>query len=185
MSVDLEEDWDGKTLSTCAIGEMTRPKRLSSSQWKCMSRRDSAAYACVEFLKLLESICCRSYQKLSPPARSFTPTGLPIYQSLPERGYRHERSVITGSESPAHVSMPGVHRVASLLKRWLLGTHQGAVQARQLDYYLDEYTFRFNRRTSRSRGLLFYRLLEQAVATEPVTYRDIVNSPLSGGLKGC
>ena len=100
--------------------------------------------------------------------------GLPIYQSLPERGYRHERSVVTGSESPAHVSMPGVHRVASLLKRWLLGTHQGAVQARQLDYYLDEYTFRFNRRTSRSRGLLFYRLLEQAVATEPVTYRDIV-----------
>ena len=70
--------------------------------------------------------------------------------------------------------MPAVHRVASLLKRWLLGTHQGAVQARQLDYYLDEYTFRFNRRTSRSRGLLFYRLLEQAVATEPVTYRDIV-----------
>ena len=56
--------------------------------------------------------------------------GLPIYQSLPERGYRHERSVITGSESPAHVSMPGVHRVASLLKRWLLGAHQGAVQAR-------------------------------------------------------
>ena len=174
MSVDLEEDWDGKTLSTCAIGEMTRPKRLSSSQWKCMSRRDSAAYACVEFLKPLESICCRSYQKLSPPARSFTTDGLPIYQSLPERGYRHERSVIAGSQSPAHVSMPGVHRVASLLKRWLLGTHQGAVQARQLDYYLDEYTFRFNRRTSRSRGLLFYRLLEQAVATEPVTYRDIV-----------
>ena len=59
-------------------------------------------------------------------------------------------------------------------ERWLLGTHQGAVQARQLDYYLDEYTFRFNRRTSRSRGLLFYRLLEQAVATEPVTYRDIL-----------
>ena len=69
--------------------------------------------------------------------------------------------------------MPGVHRVASLLKRWLLGTHQGAVQPTQLDYYLDEFTFRFNRRTSRSRGLLFYRLLEQAVATQPVTYQDI------------
>ena len=83
MSVDLEEDWDGKTLSTCAIGEMTRPKRLSSSQWKCMSRRDSAAYACVEFLKLLESICCRSYQKLSPPARSFTPTDYPFTSRYP------------------------------------------------------------------------------------------------------
>jgi hypothetical protein len=69
--------------------------------------------------------------------------------------------------------MPGVHRLASLLNRWLLGTHQGAVQPSQLDYYLDEFTFRFNRRTSRSRGLLFYRLLEQAVATQPVTYERI------------
>ena len=99
--------------------------------------------------------------------------GSAIYRLLPERGYVHERSVITGSDTPAHVSMPAVHRVSSLLKRWLLGTHQGSIQSHQLDYYLDEYTFRFNRRTSRSRGMLFYRLLEQAVATEPVTYRDI------------
>jgi hypothetical protein len=70
--------------------------------------------------------------------------------------------------------MPAVHRVASLLKRWLLGTHQGAVLAHQLDYYLDVYIFRFNRRASRSRGLLFYRLLEQAVSIVPVTYSDIV-----------
>ena len=178
MSVDLEEDWDGKTLSTCAIGEMTRPKRLSSSQWKCMSRRDSAAYACVEFLKPLESICCRSYQKLSPPARSFTPTDYPFTSRYPNGATVTNAVSLLDRKAQRtsrwHVSMPGVHRVASLLKRWLLGTHQGAVQARQLDYYLDEYTFRFNRRTSRSRGLLFYRLLEQAVATEPVTYRDIV-----------
>jgi hypothetical protein len=72
--------------------------------------------------------------------------------------------------------MPGVHRLASLLKRWLLGTHQGAVHPTQLDYYLDEFTFRFNRRTSRSRGLLFYRLLEQAVVTQPVTYQRIATS---------
>jgi len=63
--------------------------------------------------------------------------------------------------------MPRVHRVASLLKRWLLGTHQGAVRPQQLDYYLDEFTFRFNRRGSNHRGLLFYRLLEQAAQTEP------------------
>jgi len=56
--------------------------------------------------------------------------------------------------------MQGVHRIASLLKRWILGTYQGAVQEKQLSYYLDEYTFRFNRRSSKSRGLLFYRLLE-------------------------
>jgi hypothetical protein len=64
---------------------------------------------------------------------------------------------------PGHVVMAGVHRVASLLKRWLLGTFQGAVSTDHLNYYLDEYTFRFNRRSSTSRGLLFYRLLEQAV----------------------
>ena len=172
MSVDLEEDWDGKTLSTCAIGEMTRPKRLSSSQWKCMSRRDSAAYACVEFLKPLESICCRSYQKLSPPARSFTPTDYPFTSRYPNGATVTnavsllDRKALRTSRCLTCTALP--------LCRWLLGTHQGAVQARQLDYYLDEYTFRFNRRTSRSRGLLFYRLLEQAVATEPVTYRDIV-----------
>ncbi len=95
------------------------------------------------------------------------------YISLPDHGYQHHRTVQCGSEDPAHVTMPGVHRVASLLKRWLLGTHQGSVQSHQLDYYLDEFTFRFNRRSSRSRGLLFYRLLEQAVVTKPVTYRDI------------
>ena len=64
--------------------------------------------------------------------------------------------------------------VASLLKRWLLGIHQGAVRQRQLDYYLDEYAFRFNRRTSKSRGLLFHRLMQQAVQIDPVPYRDIL-----------
>jgi len=84
---------------------------------------------------------------------------------------------ISGSGDPAHVSMPEVHRVASLLKRWLLGTHQGAVSHDQLDYYLDEYTFRFNRRHSRHRGMLFYRLLEQAVATDPHPLRTLYSPP--------
>jgi hypothetical protein len=60
------------------------------------------------------------------------------------------------------------------LKRWLLGTHQGAVRREHLDYYLDEFTFRFNRRTSRSRGKLFFRLLQQAVELSPVTYQHLV-----------
>jgi transposase-like protein len=68
----------------------------------------------------------------------------------------------------------GVHRVASLIKRWILGTHHGSVQPRHLDAYLDEFVFRFNRRTSSSRGMLFYRLLQQAVVTEPVTYDNVV-----------
>jgi hypothetical protein len=67
--------------------------------------------------------------------------------------------------------MPGVHVVASLLKRWLLGTHQGSVTAQHLDAYLDEFTFRFNRRHSRQRGMLFYRLLENAVVTAPTRFR--------------
>jgi transposase-like protein len=96
------------------------------------------------------------------------------YNQLAENGYRHVRTVLSAQEEPAHVMMPAVHRVASLLKRWLLGTHQGAVSAEHLDYYLDEYTFRFNRRKSRARGLLFYRLIEQAVHVDPVSYRQLV-----------
>jgi len=69
--------------------------------------------------------------------------------------------------------MPAVHRIASLLKRWLLGTYRRAVSNEHLDYYLDEFTFRFNRRNSRSRGLLFFRLLEQAIQTGPTTTREL------------
>jgi hypothetical protein len=89
-------------------------------------------------------------------------------------GYEHQRNVMLGSDVPAHVSMAGVHRVASLIKRWILGTHHGSVQPEHLDAYLDEFVFRFNRRTSSSRGMLFYRLMQQAVVTDPVTYSDIV-----------
>ena len=103
--------------------------------------------------------------------------GSAAYRSLKDEGYVHQRSVMLGSETPVHISMPGVHRVASLIQRWLLGTHQGAVQPAKLDHYLDEFVFRFNRRKSSSRGMLFYRLLEQAVVTAPVTYKQVVNPP--------
>ena len=109
---------------------------------------------------------------VEPGARVAT-DGSMAYRSLAEQGYDHYRHVHLGAEKPAHVSMPGVHRVAALLQRWLLGTHQGAVRTTQLDHYLEEFTFRFNRRSSRSRGLLFYRLLTQAVIARPVTYRRI------------
>lgn len=70
--------------------------------------------------------------------------------------------------------MPRVHKVISLLKRWILGTYQRAISHEHLDYFLDEFMFRFNRRSSRSRRKLFYRLVQQAVAVEPVPYRVIV-----------
>jgi ISXO2-like transposase domain/Transposase zinc-ribbon domain len=95
------------------------------------------------------------------------------YNHLGRHPLRHVVTNLAEWEDPAHVVMPEVHRVASLLKRWLLGTHQGAVSREQLDYYLDEFTFRFNRRTARHRGLLFYRLLEQAVVTAPQPYSSL------------
>ena len=96
------------------------------------------------------------------------------YNDLGNVGYTHVQTNISASGDPAHVTMPCVHRVASLLKRWLLGTHQGGVSIRQLDFYLDEFVFRFNRRRSGSRGLLFYRLMEQAVATTPKPAKVII-----------
>ena len=95
------------------------------------------------------------------------------YNDLPKHGYSHQKTVLSSSGDPAHVSMPGVHRVASLLKRWVLGTHQGSVSSAHLQSYLEEFTFRFNRRTSRSRGLVFRRLIEQAVATGPVIEAEV------------
>ena len=89
--------------------------------------------------------------------------------------YTHQRHVAGGPQ--AAKLLPGVHRVASLAKRWLLGTHQGSADDAHLASYLGEFVFRFNRRRSRSRGLVFYRVLELAVAHEPVRYRDLVLNP--------
>ena len=97
------------------------------------------------------------------------------YRGATDGLYTHERLVVPGPQ--AAQLLPGVHRVASLAKRWLLGTHQGSVDKAHLASYLNEFVFRFNRRPSRSRGLLFYRLLELAVAHEPVRYRDLIVNP--------
>lgn len=94
------------------------------------------------------------------------------YNRLKALGYTHE--VVRKNADVGDNLLPHCNRVAALLKRWLMGTHQGAVSHEHLDYYLDEYTFRFNRRTSRSRGKLFYRLLQQAVAIEPTTYDGLI-----------
>jgi|SRR5437660_2596024 len=101
--------------------------------------------------------------------------GWASYGGLDAMGYGHRVTRLKGQPPSAAVAaMPRVHRVASLLKRWLLGTHQGAVSPNHLDYYLDEFTFRFNRRTSASRGKLFYRLLQQATQIGPTPYREII-----------
>ncbi len=113
-------------------------------------------------------------QEAVEPGALVITDSLQSYRGLPDLGYLHDRKVLLGSGESADAVLPRVHRIASLLKRWLLGTHHGAVSRQHLDYYLDEFTFRFNRRTSRHRGKLFYRLLEQAVAVEPVPYATMV-----------
>ena len=104
------------------------------------------------------------------PGSTVRTDGLNAYRRL--KGYVHDRQV-QRQQSPDEHLLPRVHRVISLLKRWLLGTHQGAVGHDYLDYYLDEFAFRLNRRTSKSRGKLFYRLAQQAVQVSPVPFGSL------------
>lgn len=97
--------------------------------------------------------------------------GLNAYRQM--QAYKHERHVHGHEKEDLHL-LPRVHRVVSLLKRWMLGTHQGAVAQEHLEDYLNEFTFRFNRRKSASRGKLFFRLAQQAVQIEPVPYADLI-----------
>jgi transposase-like protein len=98
------------------------------------------------------------------------------YERLNAHGYRHRIIFLREKAKSPSDLLPRVHRVVSLLKRWLLGTHQGAVRPNHLDYYLDEFTFRFNRRTSPYRGQLFYRLAQQAVAVAPAPYKALIGA---------
>lgn len=99
------------------------------------------------------------------------------YNPLRRHGYTHRITFLEGQRKTASPLMPHVHQVASLLKRWLLGTLHGAATQEHLDYYLDEFTFRFNRRQSRSRGKLFYRLVQQAVAVPPARTNHWSSTP--------
>lgn len=112
------------------------------------------------------------------PGGTVRTDGLPAYLGMAD--YRHDRR-IQRKQPPGEHLMPRVHRVVSLLKRWLLGTHQGAVEQDHLDAYLDEFAFRFNRRKSASRGKLFYRLVQQAVQVEPAPFSTLIAPPRVGG----
>ena len=113
---------------------------------------------------------------IEPGARAIT-DGWQGYRGLEKLGYGHDRRSQRAAralgEDPDQL-LPAVHRVASLAKRWLLGTHQGSVDDAHLPSYLNEFAFRFNRRRSRSRGMVFYRVLEIAVAHAPVRYADLI-----------
>jgi len=108
------------------------------------------------------------------PSSTIIADGWPSYNELSEMGYIHKIQKSTVKDGDEDI-LPNVHRIASLLKRWLLGTHQSYLNKNKLEYYLDEYVFRYNRRTSTSRGLLFLRLIEQGVITAPISYEKIIN----------
>jgi transposase-like protein len=114
------------------------------------------------------------------PGATVITDGWQGYAGIDKLGYTHDRrsqrAARARGEDPGAL-LPGVHRVASLAKRWLLGTHQGSIDDAHLQSYLDEFVFRFNRRRSRSRGLVFCRVLELAVAHDPVRYRELVADP--------
>ena len=97
------------------------------------------------------------------------------YDDIGRYRFKHVVTNVSASGDPAHVVLPHVHIVSSLVKRWVLGTHQGAIRHAQLDYYLDEFAFRFNRRHARHRGLLFYRLLHGALAADPQPYKALTS----------
>ena len=103
-----------------------------------------------------------------------TTDGWSGYRGLPAKGYAHEPINLAAGWGDAVLRLPAIHLVFGLAKRWLLGTHHGAVRPKHLQAYLDEYVFRFNRRTANSIGHRFARLVEQAVLTPPASYRAIV-----------
>ena len=116
-------------------------------------------------------------QRVVTPGSTIKTDGARELRRLSGLGFEHQYFTQLGSDVPAHIDLPAVHRVASLVKRWMIGTmHYGASQE-QFGYYLDEFTFRFNRRTSKSRGLLFYRLIQHSVQTTPHPMKDLVIPP--------
>lgn len=152
-----------KSIVVIAV-EVLSPKGFGRVRMRCVPNASGAS--------LVPFVC-----DVVEPGSTVLTDGWRGYDELFRKGYTHRQIAISATGDPAHVSLPAVHRVASLLKRWLLGTHQGSVDPVHLQAYLDEFTFRFNRRSSRRRGMLFYRLLELAVGASPAPYRTLVGRP--------
>jgi len=107
------------------------------------------------------------------PGASVITDGWPSYPAATRELYEHQPTKVSGSGRQAHEVLPAAHTVFSLVKRWVMGTLQGSVSPEHLQAYFDEWVFRFNRRRSRSRGLLFHRLMAQAASGDAITYNDL------------
>ncbi len=151
---------EGKVLVVIAV----EVKKFGTGRVRLSLIPDASRKPLNQFIK--ENICKNS---------SITTDGWKGYVDLKKMGYVHEISNETTLSDGEEV-LPNVHRIASLLKRWLLGTHQSYMTKNHLQYYLDEFVFRHNRRKSKSRGLLFYSLIKQAVANKPIEYNGIVKA---------
>ena len=159
-----EEGLSGRqTERKALIAVAVEEKSVGMGRIRMRRVRDASAASLVPFVE--ESV---------EPGSTVHTDGWLGYEPLTKKGYQHRIVFLSGRRKQASELLPRVHKAISLLKRWLLGTHQGAISHEHLDYYLDEFVFRFNRRSSRSRGKLFYRLVQQAVAVEPTPYRSIV-----------
>lgn len=152
---------EGKTLVLVAIeGESSKLGRV---RFRCVCAADA---------KHIESFV---RDHVDPEAVVVT-DGLPAYNGLPDAGFNHQPHCISTGGDEARQELDHVHLVISLLKRWLMGTHQGAVRPTHLQAYLDEFAFRFNRRLSQHRGKLFHRLMQQSVISKPKAVKDLYST---------
>lgn len=150
---------DTKTL--VVVAAECKGKQIGRVRFKIIS--ESSAEELMSFIK----------ENIAPGSKIIT-DGWSGYSSLSQsKKYKHEIKIISGSGQEAHELLPHVHMIDSLVKRWINGTHQGKVSPKHLSYYLDEFAFRFNRKLSTYRGKLFYRLIQQSVATSPVPLNEI------------
>ena len=154
----------GKKVLTCIAVEIREPKGLGRCRMGPLA--DASATSLQAFVT----------DHVEPGATVIT-DAWQGYRGLDKLGYVHDRrsqrAAKSRGEDPGEL-LPAVHRVASLIKRWLLGTHHGSVDTAHLPAYMNEFVFLFNRRRSRSRGLVFYRLLQLAVDHDPVRYHDLI-----------
>ena len=153
---------DTKTL--VVVAAECKGKQIGRVRFKIIS--ESSAEELMSFIK----------ENIAPGSKIIT-DGWSGYSSLSQsKEYKHEIKIISGSGQEAHELLPHVHMIDSLVKRWINGTHQGKVSPKHLSYYLDEFAFRFNRKLSTYRGKLFYRLIQQSVATSPVPLNEITST---------
>ena len=178
-AVEVDETYVGGW-ETGVVGRQTKTKSIVAIAAEVRGRGTGRIR-----MSRVEDVAARSLipfvQTTVAPGATVRTDGWSAYSGLANQGYDHQPRSISASGDPAHIVMPRVHRVAALLDRWWLGIHHGAIDADHLDYYLDEFTFRFNRRRSQARGLLFFRLLQQAVQHEPVPYKGLVGGHRSLG----